>query len=425
VSTWSVKSVAQLQRDGILLVEDGNHGEYRPRPNEFVDQGVAFIRAADMEAGRVLFESTSKINKFARERITKGIGASGDVLISHKGTVGKVALVPNDAPPYVCSPQTTFWRTLDVNHLDRKYLYAFLRSSGFHAQLAARSAETDMAPYVSLTSQRGLSVVLPPIKEQRTIGQILGTLDDKIELNHLMNRALEAIARAIFKSWFVDFDPVRAKMEKRPCPFPAEILDLFPDSFQDSPLGEIPKGWNASTVGREFRVTMGQSPPGTTYNEQSEGIIFFQGRTDFGFRYPSARIFCTKPTRYAQPGDTLVSVRAPVGDVNMALTQCSIGRGLSAVRHNSGSRSLTYYFMEHSRDLFDGFEDDGTLFGSMGRDDFHGIQSLEFPTSLVSAFEELVGPMDAQIEVNERENSSLEATRDALLPKLMSGEVKA
>src|SRR5437899_67790 len=153
---WRTATVAELQQEGILLVEDGNHGEYRPRPDEFVDSGVAFIRAADMDAGRVLFGSASKINERARERITKGIGAPGDVLLSHKGTVGKVALVPDDAPAFVCSPQTTFWRTLDQERLDRKFLYAFLRSPGFHAQLATRAGDTDTAPYVTRTSQRRL-----------------------------------------------------------------------------------------------------------------------------------------------------------------------------------------------------------------------------------------------------------------------------
>src|SRR5688572_7746268 len=170
---WPTATASELQREGGLPVEDGNHGEYRPRPDEFVDVGVAFIRAADMDAGRVLFESAARITDKARSRITKGIGAPGDVLLSHKGTVGKVALVPADAPAFVCSPQTTFWRARDPNRLDRRYLYAFLRSRGFHAQLATRAGETDMAPYVSLTSQRGFSVVVPPIDVQRAIAHIL------------------------------------------------------------------------------------------------------------------------------------------------------------------------------------------------------------------------------------------------------------
>jgi type I restriction enzyme S subunit len=245
---WRTATVIELQRDGILLVEDGNHGEYRPRPDEFVESGVAFIRAADMDGGRVLFNSAAKINERARQRITKGIGAPGDVLLSHKGTVGKVALVPANAPAFVCSPQTTFWRTRDERRLDRKYLYAFLRSPGFHGQLATRAGETDMAPYVSLTSQRGLSVTLPPLPEQRAIAHILGTLDDKIELNRRMNETLEAMARALFKSWFVDFDPVRAKAEGRDPGLPKPLADLFPARLVDSELGEIPEGWEVCPV---------------------------------------------------------------------------------------------------------------------------------------------------------------------------------
>jgi type I restriction enzyme S subunit len=249
MSDWRTEKVIDLQRAGILLVEDGNHGEYRPRPDEFVDQGVAFIRAANINDGQVLFNSASKISKIARERITKGIGSPGDVLLSHKGTVGKLALVPEDAPPFVCSPQTTFWRTLNSDVLDRRYLYSFMRSPLFRAQLGTRASETDMAPYVSLTSQRALTVVIPPIGYQRTIAHILGNLDDKIELNRRMNETLEAMAQAIFKSWFVDFDPVRAKMNGklpesicRRLGLTLELLDLFHDRFQDSELGEIPEG---------------------------------------------------------------------------------------------------------------------------------------------------------------------------------------
>ena len=186
MSEWRTEKVIDLQRAGILLVEDGNHGEYRPRPNEFTDHGVTFIRAADINEGQVLFKSASKINETARKRITKGIGAPGDILLSHKGTVGKLALVSKNTPHFVCSPQTTFWRTLNTDILDRGYLYSFMRSQLFLSQLGARAGETDMAPYVSLTSQRGLSVTIPPIGYQRAIAHILITLDDKIELNRRM-----------------------------------------------------------------------------------------------------------------------------------------------------------------------------------------------------------------------------------------------
>lgn len=136
MSAPRVLTVAELQRQGVLLVEDGNHGEYRPRKEEFGVDGTSFIRAADMDAGRVLFDEAQKINSTALRRITKGVGAPGDILLSHKGTVGKIASVPLDAPPFVCSPQTTFWRTLDVDVLDRSYLHAFL-SEAFGIRVAA------------------------------------------------------------------------------------------------------------------------------------------------------------------------------------------------------------------------------------------------------------------------------------------------
>src|SRR6266542_1920490 len=319
VAKWDIKSVAELQSTGALLVEDGNHGENRPRPNEFTAAGVQFIRAADMHSGRVLFESAQRINDVALQRVRKGIGAGGDVLLSHKGTVGKVAYVPLDAPPFVCSPQTTFWRVKDSDQLDRRYLYYFLRSRPFREQLDSRKGETDMADYVSLTTQRTLKVTVPPLPEQKAIVTVLGALDDKIELNRRMNATLEAMARAIFQSWFVDFDPVRAKLDGRqPIGLDPATAALFPNEFEDSELGPIYNGWRVGEVGDSFDLTMGQSPPGETYNEEGKGLPFYQGRADFGFRFPTRRVFCAAPTRRAKPGDTLVSVRAPVGDINMA-----------------------------------------------------------------------------------------------------------
>ncbi len=424
-SDWPELKVADLQRKGWLLVEDGNHGEYRPRPNEFGTGETAFIRAADMEGGRVLFESAQRINETARERISKGIGAPGDVLLSHKGTVGKVARVPEEAPPFVCSPQTTFWRVLDPRRVDRLYLYCLLRSNGFRRQLDSRKGETDMADYVSLTAQRELKISVPPIEVQRGIGNVLGALDDKIELNRRMNRTLEAMAQAIFKSWFVDFDPVVAKADgRKPYAMDDETAALFPDMFQESEVDPIPTGWDYSTIGDEFHLVMGQSPPGETYNDQGEGLPFFQGRTDFGHRYPTRRIFCIAPKRSADAGDTLVCVRAPVGDINMASERCCIGRGLAAIRHKSGSRSYTYYRMKSLYEDLAVFEGDGTLFGSIGGAEFRGVRVVEPDTRIVLEFENTVFPNDQRIEFNEAEILALASFRDTLLPKLLSGEIR-
>jgi type I restriction enzyme S subunit len=256
---WGQHTVAQLQDAGSLLVEDGNHGEYRPLPHEFSALGVSFIRATDLGVGYVQFGSASRINDAARARIRKGIGAGGDVILSHKGTVGKIAFAPMDCEPFVCSPQTTFWRSLDQGAIDRRYLYYYLCSDDFRRQLDARKGETDMADYVSLTAQRELKVSLPPIDEQRSIGCILGALDDKIELNRRMNQTLESMARAIFRSWFVDFDPVVAKAAGRqPLGMSADAATLFTGEFCESELGAIPKGWTVESIGdRASKVQYG------------------------------------------------------------------------------------------------------------------------------------------------------------------------
>ena len=177
-------------------------------------------------------------------------------------------------------------------------------------------------------------------------------------------------------------------------------------------------------VGDEYRLTMGQSPPGETYNEEGTGTPFFQGRTDFTFRFPARRVYCTAPTRFADPQDTLVSVRAPVGDINMAIERCAVGRGVAGVRHKSGSRSFTYYALGALSDAFATFDGDGTLFGSIGKTDFEGIQCVSPPNGLLSDFDATASPLDDRIEQNERQSASLAALRDTMLPRLMSGELR-
>jgi type I restriction enzyme S subunit len=281
-----------------------------------------------------------------------------------------------------------------------------------------------MADYVSLTNQRRLKLFLPPIDEQKAIASILGSLDDKIDLNRRMNETLESMARALYKSWFVDFDPVVAKAAgKRPFGMDDATAALFPDRFVESELGPIPEGWEASTLGEHFRITMGQSPPGDTYNEEENGLPFYQGRRDFGDRYPSRRIYCSVPKRMAEPADTLVTVRAPVGDINMALEKCAIGRGVAAVRHTSDSRTFTFYTMQEMDREFEVYRGEGTLFGAINKGGFEELAFVAPPAGILSAYEEKASPMDDLIESNYSESQTLTHLRDLLLPKLLSGEI--
>ena len=202
-----------------------------------------------------------------------------------------------------------------------------------------------------------------------------------------------------------------------------QIADLFPDRLVDSELGEIPEGWEVKTLGEDFRITMGQSPPGRTYNQTGDGIPLYQGRTDFGFRYPGYRVYCNAPTRLGKPGDTLVSVRAPVGDVNMALDECCIGRGVAAVRHRAGGKSYTYYSMRALRSRFELSEADGTVFGAINKTAFNSLPWVSAGDCLVAKFDALCSPFDIRIETNEMETASIAGQREALLPKLIAGEI--
>lgn len=317
-------------------------------------------------------------------------------------------------------PHNTALYVIDFHGNDEKFAYYYLKNLDFTRYNSGSAQASLNRNYI-----HPIEVKIPPLPTQHAIARILGSLDDKIELNRQMNETLEAMARAIFQSWFVDFDPVRARAEGRqPAGMDAATAALFPSEFEEVDGRRVPKGWGVEPLSESFTITMGQSPPGTTYNENGEGMPFFQGRTDFGFRYPTVRVYCTAPTRFAEAGDSLVSVRAPVGDINLAQAKCCIGRGVATVRHKTGSRSFTYYQMLSFKDIFALFESEGTVFGSIAKTGFNSIECITPPNEIVKKFEQMVFPIDQMIENNELQSRTLAHIRDALLPKLMSGEIK-
>jgi len=347
---------------------------------------------------------------------------AGAVLLSSRAPIGYLAIAKNP----IATNQG--FRSLVLKPgFDPEFVFYWLKA---HVDELERHASGSTFKELSGSALGQIKIRIPDQTTQCVIAHTLGALDDKIELNRRMNETLEAMAQAIFKAWFVDFEPVRAKMEGRwrrgeSLPgLPAYLWGLFPDRLVDSELGEIPEGWRVDTMGNNFRITMGQSPPGITYNQNGEGMPFYQGRVDFEFRFPSHRVFCTAPTRFAEPGDTLVTVRAPVGATNIALERCCIGRGVAAIRHRSGSRSYTYYFVRSLQPIFDRFEAEGTVFGAINKEGFSSIQCVVPPSELVERFEALCSPIDDQIERNDLESRTLAALRDALLPKLISGKIR-
>ena len=397
------------------------HWQYR-------DEGIPFINIRCLVDGRLDVSSMNCIDPIeVDEKYQHFLLDAGDYVVSSSGTIGRLAEVSEDDLPCMLNTSVIRMRPRDERLLHRRFLRYFLTSSLFQDQIRAVASGSVQLNY-GPTHLKQIWLCVPPLPEQHVIAHVLGTLDDKIELNRRMNETLEEMARALFKSWFVDFDPVRAKIEGRwrrgqSLPgLPTDLYDLFPNRLVDSELGQVPEGWEVKPLGDCFNLTMGQSPPGRTYNDDGNGLPFFQGSTDFGFRYPDNRRFCTAPTRIAQADDTLVSVRAPVGAMNMAWEKCCIGRGVASLRHKVGSSTYTYYAIWAMQQEVEQYDHTGTVFGAITRKQFETLLITEPYPVLIDSFESLTLSLDKYIRANTAESRALALQRDALLPRLVSGE---
>jgi len=177
------------------------------------------------------------------------------------------------------------------------------------------------------------------------------------------------------------------------------------------------------TLSEIANIVMGQSPDGKSYNEDGNGTVFYQGRAEFGSRFPTRRLFTTQPKRMAAKGDVLMSVRAPVGDFNVAFETCCLGRGLAGIQSNNDCQSFVLYTMFSLKKQLDMFNGEGTVFGSINKNDMANLPVFIPSDEAIRQFEELVSPMDATIEANYAESRNLQTARDSLLPRLMSGEL--
>ena len=262
-----------------------------------------------------------------------------------------------------------------------------------------------------------MSYLVPdfPLATQKKISSLLGTLDDKIALNKKINATLEAMAKILYDYWFVQFD------------FPDENGKPYETSggkmIYNSELSrEIPVGWEVLSLSVIAKVIQGNSPEGSTLNDTGEGMIFFQGKTDFGFRFPEVRIYTTAPYRLAEKFDTLLSVRAPVGDVNMAHAKSCMGRGLAAI--HSDYPSFVYYTLKKLKTCFEKIGNTGTTFDSITKDDIMALKVCLPPIRLIKNFENLISKSDEKIFNKTDEIRRLTELRDWLLPLLINGQIQ-
>lgn len=428
--------------------------DYRGKTPKKTDTGIPLITAKIVKNGKILPVSEFIAEEDYDEWMVRGLPQVGDVVVTTEAPLGEVAQL-EDCNVALAQRIVTLRGAKEI--LESDYLRYVMQGPYVQGQLEARASGSTVKG-IKQSELRKVLLPIPPKQEQTKIAKILKSIDNKIQINEQASQTLEQIAQAIFKSWFVDFEPVKAKINALEAGGSDEdallaamqaisdkdkaqltqlqtedpehynqlrtIAELFPSAMQDSEQGDIPVGWVVSTLGEEFDVTMGQSPPGSTYNEKKEGIPFFQGRRDFGKRFPSERVYSTSPKRMAKKGDTLLSVRAPVGDSNIANSDCCIGRGLAAIRHKSGSSSFTYYSVQQLSSELLSYDSEGTVFGSINQKNLKALTVIKPCSIALNAFEHYVSSLDEAIFTKNHEVDVLAQIRDSLLPKLLSGEIR-
>jgi type I restriction enzyme S subunit len=274
----------------------------------------------------------------------------------------------------------------------------------------------------------------PPLEEQRAIAEVLGALDDKIELNRQMNHTLEQMAAALFKSWFIDFDPIVAKADGRaPFGMDAATSALFDSDLGGTPQGPAPSGWRWSSIGREVTV-VGGSTPSTASPEYWDGPHYWCTPRDLSNlldpvvleterRITDAGLACIS-SGLLPPGAVLLSSRAPIGYTAITAVPLAINQGFIAMRCDASLPNL--FVVWWTRANMDEIEAraGGTTFPEISKSAFRPIPVLVPPRAVLGAFVRRVGPWYDLVVQNIRESHTLAAVRDALLPKLLSGEIR-
>lgn len=316
----------------------------------------------------------------------------GDIVVCEGGEPGRCAIWKDQVPNMKI--QKALHRVRCHENVDYRFLYYYLLWAG-QKGLFDQYCTGSTIKHLPGEKLKLLPISLPPPAEQRRIAEILGSLDDKIELNNAINRNLEEQAQALFKNWFIDFAPFG---------------------------GVMPGDWKEGKLSDIAEITMGQSPDGKSYNENGEGTVFYQGRAEFGWRFPTRRLFTTAPTRLAKKYDTLISVRAPVGDLNIANEDCCIGRGLAAIHSKDNHQSFVHYTVAALRPQLEVFNGEGTVFGSINRNALNDMDIIIPSKEYLEKFEKIVSTQDAEIFNRSEEIQHLTVLRNSLLSKLMSGE---
>ena len=400
---------------------------------DFREHGVPLVRLAGLDRGVTVLEGCNYLDpetvsiRWAHFQL-----ALGDILLSTSASLGRIAVVDEQGVGAV--PYTGIIRMRPRDESIHGPFIRYLLEGPDFQQQAEMVGVGSVIRHFGPMHLRQMTLRVPPLPEQRAIAHILGTLDDKIELNRRVNQTLEAMARALFKSWFVDFDPVRAKMEGRDPVLPAHLADLFPDRLVDSELGPIPQGWEVSTIGEEVSV-VGGSTPSTKDRNLWDGAINWATPKDLSVLSSPVLIETARQISDAglskissgllPQGTVLLSSRAPIGYLAIADIPVAVNQGFIAMRCEARLPNVFVWLWTQANMDTILQNANGSTFQEISKRNFRPLGIAIPEPDLLSVFDGHVRPLYEQIVKNQRESRTLAALRDALLPKLVPGKMRA
>jgi type I restriction enzyme S subunit len=423
-----------LKSGAILGHKDGNYGSQYPRVAEFGSEGVPFLTAKSLNDGRIDIEGAPRLSEQRANDLRFGFVQSGDVLLSHNATVGRIAVVPNFKGKLLIGTSLTYFR-VDSSRILPRYLAAFFTGSDFQAQLNAVMSQSTRNQ-VPITAQRKLRIVLPSLVEQAAIADILGALDDKIALIREANETQKAIAQAIFKSWFVDFDPVRAKAEDRePDGMDAATAALFPSEFQVTELGLIPKGWELKTLADIATFQNGFAFKSSDWVESGFPVVKIgnvkPGIVDLnGCSFVRGEATKSLDRFRLSHGDLLAGMTGYVGETGLMPIidgPCYLNQRVGKLSAGSGLCDLGFVYCLVRRKEFKTFAEaqaHGSAQANVSGVSLMAYPALIPPPPLVELFNKLASPILHAILSKHRYSKLLEDLRDTLLPRLISGKLR-
>ena len=427
-SDWQSTTIGNLFKSNDGKIKTGPFGTVL-KAKEYSNEGVPLISVGEIQCGSLkIHNSTPRVPSEVINRLPEYVLKEGDIVFGRKGAVDRSAYVRKEQAGWFLGSDGILLRPPTT--CDSRFLAYLFQSPITKAWINQHATGTTMMSLNQGILER-VPIQLPPLPEQHAIAHILGTLDDKIELNRRMNETLEAMAQAIFKSWFVDFDPVRAKMEGRPTGLPKEIEDLFPDSFEDSELGEIPRGWKVVRVGEVFDFnpsekiqkgmeipyldmasipSQGSWPDPPIIRPFSSGSKFRNGDTLF------ARI-----TPCLENGKTAFIQILQEEDIAWGSTEFIVIRPRDPFPKEFGYLlARDSAFRDHAIQ---------SMSGTSGRqrvqvNSLSTFKIIEPDSRILKFFGTLIHKWFQTIKLNSEQISALAQTRELLLPRLLSGEIR-